>query len=274
MTSVRSLALALAIALGLPGATAVAADSAAGHYRMGDQRFEVKHGVAVHVWKDAERETFGVVLGEGPFNPEAAVGALDPIDAIAESAPRNSGVMLLTIRPGLDGPLEIASLIARPDSFSTNGSGDEQITVDGDRIRGEWVKPSTEFSDKTYEMTVRFDLPLTAIDDPGTPLPADGGEPGKAYRAFVEAVGKRDGKAVMARSAMPADMAEMLGEESLLEIAAMNHPASPEILGGWIDGDRAQLRVRGKHSFGQTIRGRVEVVKVDGVWKVGDSALR
>ena len=273
MTSIRC--LALAIALALPGAPVLGADSASGHYRMADQRFEVAAGVAVRIWQDAERETFGVVLGEGPFDPKAAVGALDPMDAIARSAPEDSGVMMLTIRPASDGALEIASLIARPDSFSTNGDGKEKITVEGERIRGEWTKPSTEFFEKTYEMSLRFDLPLTVVADPGQPLPADGGEPGKAYRAFLDVLAKKDREKVMAMQGMPSDMVEILGADSVLEILSMNHPSpEAEVLGGWIDGDRAQLRVKGTHSFGQTIRGRVELTNDGGTWKVGDSALR
>lgn len=78
----------------------------------------------------------------------------------------------------------------------------------------------------------------------------------------------------MALNAMPADMVELLGEESVIEILAMNHPTAAEIVGGWIDGDRAQLRIKGPHSFGQTIRGRVGMENDGGSWKVGDSALR
>lgn len=272
MTPVRS--LALAIALALPAAPGLTADRASGHYRMGDQRFDVEHGVAVLTWKDDQDERYGVVLGVGPFDPKAAIGALDPLDAIEASAPEDSGALRLKIRRGFDGTFEISSLIAQPGSFNTNGDGNEKITIDGDRIRGEWVKPSTDFMDTSWEVTLRFDLPLVEIADPGKPLPAGGGEPGKGYLDFVAAVHAKDGHAMMARSAMPRDIAEALGTERLLEIAAMNHPGNPEILGGWIDGDRAQLRVRGKGEFGQTIRGRVEVVKVDGVWKVGDGAVR
>lgn len=272
MTTIRSLALAIAMAL--PAAPALAADTASGHYRMGEQRFEVTHGVAVRTWKDDRDERYGIVLGVGPFDSKAAIGALDPLDAIEASAPEDSGSLRLRVRRGFDGAFEISSLIAQPGSFNTNGDGNEQITIDGDRIRGEWVKPLTDFMDTSWEVTLRFDLPLVEIADPGTPLPAGGGEPGKGYLAFVEAVGQRNAKAMSARLSMPADMVETIGEDSLLEIMATNHPTNPEILGGWIDGDRAQLRVRGKGEFGQTIRGQVELVKVDGTWKVGDSALR
>jgi hypothetical protein len=273
MTSIRC--LALAIALALPAAPAGAAGSATGHYRMGDLRFDVKSGVAIRLWQDAGRETFGVVLGEGPFDPKAAVGALDPLDAIAESAPADSGVVLLWIRPGFDRSLEFGSVLARPGSFNTNGDGNEKVTVSGERIRGEWVKPSTAFTDKTWELTVRFDLPLTAIADPGTPLPPDGGAPGKAYRDFLDALSKKDRDKVMALQAMPADMVEILGPDSVIGILAMNHPSSDgEVLGGWIDGDRAQLRVRGKDEFGRTVRGRVALKNDGGIWKVGDGTVR
>ncbi len=49
--------------------------------------------------------------------------------------------------------------------------------------------------------------------------------------------------------AVAEEMSEILGVESLVEIASMNHPVSAEILGGWMDGDRAQLRVKGTHSY-------------------------
>jgi hypothetical protein len=262
------------MALALPAAQVFATETASGHYRMGEQRFELRHGVAVQLWKDAEHEAFGVVLGEGPFDATAANGAVDPLDAIAASGSRDSGSLQLRVRRGRDGALKISTLTAKPGTILTNRNGNEQIAVEGDRIRGEWVKPSTEFMGTNYEVTLHFDLSLIEIVDPGTSLPADGGEPGNAYRAFVEALGKRDAKAMIARMSMPRDMIEMIGEESLLEIVTMNHPTSPEILGGWIDGDRAQLRVRGKSTIGSTIRVAVELTRVDGTWKVGDSSLR
>ncbi len=272
MTPIRTLAFAMAPAL--PAAQVFATETASGHYRMGEQRFELRHGVAVQLWKDAEHETFGVVLGEGSFDATAANGAVDPLGAIAESAPRDSGSLRLRVRRGLEGALKFSLLDAQPGTIIPNRNGNERIAVEGDRIRGVWVKPATEFRGTNYEVTFRFDLPLSEIVDPGTPLPADDAEPGNAYRAFVEALGKRDAKAMIARMSMPADMVETIGEESLLDIMATNHPASLEILGGWIDGDRAQLRARGRSTFGSTMRVVVEVTRVDGSWKVGDSALR
>lgn len=272
MSPIKTFALTLCLLL--PFAASHAADSTSGHYRMGDARFEVAQGVGFRLWKDAERETFGVVLSEGPLDMTAARGALDPIDAIASSASGDSGTMLLTIQRDSNGRVSISSLIARPDSFSTNGDGEERITVEGDRIRGEWTKPATDFFGKSYELRVDFDLALTPITDPGQPLPADGGEPGKAYLAFLKVLQKREAKSVLALQALPEDMIEILGEESLVEIAAMNHPNSAEIVGGWIDGERAQLRIKGTHTFGHTVRGSVEMKNVDGVWKVGDGVLR
>jgi hypothetical protein len=272
MSPIKTFALMLCLLL--PFAASHAVDSASGHYGMGDTRFEVAQGVAFRLWKDAELETYGVVIGEGPFDFGAAAGALDPIDAIASSAPPDSGTLLLTIRRDIEGSLLVSSLIARPDSFNTNGDGEEKIAVEGDRIRGEWTKPATDFFGRSYEMRVDFDLALTPITDPGQPLPADGGDPGKAYLAFLKVLEKREAKSVLALQALPEDMIEILGEESLLEIATMNHPTTAEVVGGWIDGERAQLRVKGTHAFGQSVRGRIEMKNVDGAWKVGDSALR
>ena len=57
-------------------------------------------------------------------------------------------------------------------------------------------------------------------------------------------------------------------------IATMAHPETAEVVGGWIDGERAHLRIKGRHAYGQTVRGRVEMKNDGGVWKVGDNALR
>ncbi len=251
-----------------------AADSVSGHYRMDKDRFNVAHGLALPLWKDAERESYGVLLSAAPINPQVMIGALDPLDAAASGLPEDSGALLLTVVKDSDGSMQIASIIARPDSFSTNGDGEEQIRLEGDRIRGTWTKPSTEFFEKSYEINLQFDLPLTVQPDPGAALPADGGEPGKVYLAFLSALAKKDTKGAVAHMAVAEEMLEILGVESLVEIASMNHPVSAEILGGWMDGDRAQLRVKGTHSYGQTVRGRVEMKRVGEVWKVGDSALR
>jgi len=271
MSPIRSIALILALTM--PAAQTLAADTVGGHYRMGDQRFELKHGVAIRLWQDAERETFGVVLGEGPLDATAASGALDPLDAIASSAPADSGTLLMTLVRD-EQSLQIGSLIARPDSFSTNGDGNERVSIEAERLRGQWTKPETEFFDKTYEMGLSFDLPLAVFSDPGQPLPADGGEPGKAYLAFIDVLRKRDTKAIIAKQALAADMVEILGEDSIVEIATMAHPETAEVVGGWIDGERAQLRIKGRHAYGQTVRGRVEMKNDGGVWKVGDNALR
>jgi hypothetical protein len=270
----RMTSLALALAVALTAGNALAAAKPSGHYRMGDQRFAVADGVALRLWKDDEREVYGVVLGEGPFDTKAGIGSVDPLDAIAESAPADSGAMLLTLRAGDGGALEIASLIARPDSFSTNGDGKERILVAGGRITGEWTKPETEFFDQTYEISLRFDLPITELPDPGQSLPADGGAPGKAYLAFLAAVGQGDARAVIAAQSLPEGMAELLDQDFLVEAAAMSHPTSATILGGWIDGDRAQLRISGQHSFGHTVRGRIEMKNEGGIWKVGDHSVR
>ncbi|MCG6118840.1 MAG: hypothetical protein MEQ07_11725 [Aquimonas sp.] len=268
------LAFTLALLLGLPGLPCFAETVASGHYRMGEQRFEIAQGVAIRLWQDDERESWGVVLGEGPFDPEAAVGALDPLDRIAASSPDGSGVLLLSLRRDAGAAIELGSVIARPDSFSTNGDGKEDIAVADGRIRGEWSKPASDFFGKTFEMSMRFDLPLIEIADPGQPLAVGGGAPGEAYLGFVEALRKRDSEQVLARQALPEDLVEVLGVDALVEIAAMNHPTSAEVVGGWIDGERAQLRVRGPHTFGQIVRGRVEMRQINGAWKVGDAALR
>ncbi len=270
----RSKTIALGLVLLTTSFVSHAADSVSGHYRMDKDRFDVAYGLALPLWQDAEHESYGVLLSAAPITSRVEIGALDPLNAAASALPEDAGALLLTVVKDSDGSVRIASISTRPDSFNTSGDGEEQIHLEGDRIRGTWIRPSTEFFEKSYEMSLQFDLPLIVQLDPGTALPADGGEPGEVYQAFLSALAKKDTKGAVAHMAVAEEVLENLGVESLVEIASMNQPVSTEILGGWMDGDRAQLRVKGTHSYGQIVRGRVEMKRVGEVWKVGDSALR
>ena len=68
--------LAFALLLALPALPYLAETRATGHYRMGEQHFDIAAGLALRLWQDAERESWGVVLGEGSFDPSVAVRAI------------------------------------------------------------------------------------------------------------------------------------------------------------------------------------------------------
>lgn len=122
---------------------------------------------------------------------------------------------------------------------------------------------------------VRFDLPITKhgpIARPGTALPADGGEPGKALRAMVDATHAGDLDAMIALSAPERragiEAAKASGEAArMLEMAKIFTPKISRVLGGTTDGDRAWVDFEGSEDGG-VVKGSAELDRSDGKWYV------
>ena len=131
-----------------------------------------------------------------------------------------------------------------------------------------------EFFGDTYQYTATFDLPVTAVKPPaaeplkGTPLPAGGGEPAKAYAAFSKAVAAGDmagiRRGVAAERAKQMDAPEF--KEMLPMIQAMQ-PKNVKITGGSVDGDTATLLATAKDGK-ETSTGTITMVREGGAWKV------
>ncbi len=119
-----------------------------------------------------------------------------------------------------------------------------------------------------------FDLPITgsALERPGTPLPADGGEPGKVLLARMAAIHAGDMDELIANT--PPDQAEEMrqavasGEaEQLLAMARMFTPTDITVTGGHQDGDTAWVDFTGKESGGK-VTGVGKLLRTDGRWQV------
>ncbi len=124
-----------------------------------------------------------------------------------------------------------------------------------------------EFFDDTYQ----YDFTFTAtLSDPNAPigevLPADGGEPGRAYVAWIEAVRALDVEAL--KTMVPAELAEMLEAEGAAENLEMMREMAPEsvrVLGGSSDGSTAILEVIGVVE-GEEFPGEIELSKEGDFW--------
>jgi hypothetical protein len=137
-----------------------------------------------------------------------------------------------------------------------------------DRFAGRVYLPDEEkIFDDTFQYDFRFDAPLSDPHAPlGQVLPAGGGEPGKAYLAWVEAV--HSGDLGRLRKLVPAEMASQLegaDAQQSLEMMASMTPTSVEILSGSSDGQTAILQVGGVLD-GETVRAEVTLEKTGGLW--------
>jgi hypothetical protein len=158
--------------------------------------------------------------------------------------------------------------------FSLAGSHKWEGKVSGNTIEGTLsVKPG-DFFDNTYEFSTTFRAPIVsaaAAAPPapvlkGKPLPEGGGDPGKAYVAYILTVRAGNIPQILgavsgarAKEAKPEDLKQMLPL-----IQAML-PKDIKITGGAVDGDHPTLT--GKEDGG-TSTGTVDLVREGGRWKV------
>jgi hypothetical protein len=260
--------------------TAVAADTASGFYQFKDQRIEFNGGAALR-WADPDNPgkfLNGVVLTSQTVDLSHAKGAMDPLEAVSNALDWDQGFLRLKLG-GSDDALTIDHYFVMPGSFNSSGNAEEKIAIKDGRMKGSWTLPPTEFFGDTYEVQFNFDLAVVEIKEPGTPLAAGGAEPGAAYTAYIAALVKGDADALKNllsesqnwRFAYPAEGNDRV---RALEDEALYKPVKVTVLGGWVDGDRAQLRVEGPGRFGGKFAGRVMMVREGGAWKVEAQELR
>lgn len=236
----------LAALFGLCGAVR-AADSADGYFRIGDARLDVGHVVAVV--EDAANEEEGdhtlIFLSAAPLDAMKIAAAFDPMDAVREQEPRGGYIRLCIDADGSD-----CGLFFSPEGFNSGGYGELKLDRhDAQRIAGRFVLAQPEdFMGKDYQFDLRFDSAITP--PPGTALPAGGGEPGRAYDAYLAALAKGDLAALRAMAGedggwrYPED--DPTAAKEALKSARDEQPVQAEILRGRVHGDEAILWVRGE----------------------------
>jgi len=137
-------------------------------------------------------------------------------------------------------------------------------------------EPQTIFDD-TFHYDFSFSVPMSDPFGPiGDPLPEGGGEPGKAYVAWCEAV--HAGDLDRLKALLPAEQAAMLDDEEMiksfqedLEFMQMMTPTGVKVLDGSSDGETAILHVTGTMD-GQEATGEITLTKMDGRWFATNTA--
>lgn len=170
-------------------------------------------------------------------------------------------------------------------AFQVSGSGFMEFTpteFSATKIAGKVSKAAGEMMGKKYEFSADFDTPVTdavavaeaaekAAEESGTPLPAGGGEPGKAYFEYDKAVRAGD-LAKMKSFAADEKMAAQLDDPQAKEMIAMikeMRAKDIKIVKGRMNGDNATLHVEGTSSMGGgKTSGKVDMVKKGGAWKL------
>ena len=261
--------------------SAGAADRGSGHFRKGEVRVEAKHVIAVTVDEEgdaASARTF-VYLSSVPMDAGKIAAAFQP-SSVAEGqlGDASAGYVRICINPDGDECGLYFSHNNPNASFNTSGYGTFKLaSAPAGRIAGRWVLAEPDdFFGETYDFDLNFDVAITP--PPGTPLPADGGEPGKAYRAWTAAVAKGDIKVLSALVGGEYDAWRIKSDDQDDVKAALKDlrdgtPVQARILRGRIDGDSAVLWVEGKDRDDILRRGRVLLSREDGTWRFKEADL-
>jgi len=145
-----------------------------------------------------------------------------------------------------------------------------------DRVEGSFrTKKTEDFMGHPYAIKVDFSAPLLQAKVPeplpdaetGRTLPKGGGQPGKAYRAYLKAVLDRDVAAL--REFVPdktQNMSDSEIKESLEFVAAML-PKNPKVTDGYVKKGRAVLYVEGTME-GEKQYGTVELLRKGKMWGI------
>lgn len=259
------------------------AEDAMGGTAKGSLTVNGKSSPLSHAYAMAQPNTFeksktdiAVLLTEKPL-PE---GALKDVEEIEDALPKQQAYALfrmdesgkltyeLISHPSLGKNRLMMSDIATKARFTARVFGKDRVEGSVETLKTE------EIFEHTYAIKATFSTPVLRAKVPeplpdaktGKPLPADGGEPGKAYLAFVKALHARDLAAV--RSMAPQDQADMSDEElkEALEFFASITPADITIMRGYIRDDRAALYVEGTVEKEKQF-GTIEMKKTGGKWR-------
>jgi len=144
----------------------------------------------------------------------------------------------------------------------------ELASTGPERFAGRIYLPEPQkIFDDTIQYDFTFSAPMSNPNAPiGEPLPAGGGEPGKAYLAWVAAV--HSGDLAEVKKLVPPDMAGRLEDDDakdMVEMIAAMTPTAVKILGGSSDGQTAMLEVEGMMD-GEKAHGTITMEKKGGLW--------
>lgn len=250
--------------------------TATGVIKIDDKALDLKHAYAMSQPNTFEKEKndIAVLLTATPLQD----GALNGKNSLEEAVVGLSRFALVIID---DEGNAIAETIDHPSlegrRLAVSGKTQSEVilkNLDKDRIEGSFVtKKPVRWFKFMYDINVSFEAPIVQAksSDPlpdmktGQGLPADGGEPGKQFLAFVAAIHNKDLKTV--RGMIPPGQPSFENEDDL-EMIAMMTPANPKIEKGIVKDDRVVLYVSGTLEDEKTW-GTIEMFKKDGRWWIG-----
>jgi hypothetical protein len=241
---VKTAAFALLAAI----AVSAVAGEASGEFKTNTRKpIQPKYAAAYEArdQRDPRKRIIEVVLSSEPVDTAAAVADLDPhTNIINQPALMDHDYILLWVRPGDDVSMN-ATYGERMVQFvdMTSMSLKAEMTANTpDRVAGRlWSPKPVKTQDETWTVDVRFATDVTRLPA-GTRLPADGGDPGKAFKALLAARTAKKLDAIQKSVVKPFDNLD----DALSTLDMWLPKKGAKVTGGEVRGDSAVLEVEGE----------------------------
>jgi len=238
-----------------------AAAAASGNVKFHGESWKVADALAY-----AEGDETHVVLGAAAFDRKAYAkdGKLDTFDFMRQ------GLSTLTLKIGADGTMNCVDFANNRGGGSSCGSIGEGLKL-SKRTAGE-IAGTLKHASGEDQLDVQFQLAIESktLARAGQPLPAGGGDAGKALTAIMAAIQSGDLKKIKAVShperIAQIEESEKAGEaQEMVEMMKAFTPTVTKIPGGMLDGDSATLDFIGTMD-GQPTKGTITMERVGGKW--------
>lgn len=262
-----------------PSASSLAAGAASGNVSIDGKSVPLRFAYAMaqpNTFDKAKTDT-AILLTEKPL-PESALASLSDLGRAASGAKRTS--VLFVIEEDGKAIREVVHHEAlAANNLQMSGMTYSEIKIasrKSDRIEGSLqTKQPESFMNHQYELKVVFNAGIRQARREAPPpdsktsqkLPPGGGEPGKAFLAFHDAVQKKDLVAI--RKSKPADLPDMSDEDLKkgLEVMAAMSPPKVTVEDGVMTGDTAVLYVTGMLGV-QKQYATVQMSRSGGQWRM------
>jgi hypothetical protein len=277
--------LTITIAAFCISTTSIQAAEVSGTFRGGESTIEPANVAAVQTRKEINASIHGtaIFLTEVPIEVQEAAMSLNPVMHLQNLPELMDDASYIIVWVFEDNDVHFNATLAEGNMqfvlSSKDGLKSEITDQSGDHIAGRvWTEePIAIHSGGSYAIDVTFSTPIVIAS--GSPLAADGGEPGKALQELAEAL--KGGEWAAIRPYLNAEKLGDLDDDSYddqerVEEAQSNFPdwmqtGKLDIRGGVLRKDEAVLEVRAEEFTNfWTIQG-VRMIKEDSGWIMDDA---
>ena len=250
------------------------AGSAKGTFTANGKTFDLKYAYATTMKNpfDKKKTDVFVVVTDKDIPP----GSL--FDEFELMSLADKGISGFTVEIDPDKTVDSGTLFSpafkKMNQFSSVGKQKVALTaMTKDRVAGTVSMPADDFFENKYQFSATFDLPIQtktpakAAAMKGTPLPADGGDPAKAYQAYRKAVASGDVGAI--RKSVAKELQKDTEDPDfpkMLKVIQAMQPKKIKVNGGSVDGDTATLAVASLDEKNTT--GTITMRRESGQWKL------